>query len=71
MGTACYVKDGYGFDGAVMSDLSKIHFAAKPVANRGASRTGSRNFMYLHSGEFYYYYSDVFSPVTSALVAQE
>lgn len=70
-GTPAYTKNGYAFLWAVNPAQTEMNFAAKPVVNAGTMKTGTRSFMYLHDGGFYYYYTFIFDSASAYPVGEK
>ena len=70
-GTPAYTKSGYAFKWAVNPAQTEMNFSAVPVVNSGTLRTGTRSFVYLYDGGFYYYYTFIFNPATAYPVGEK
>lgn len=69
-GTPAYTKSGYAFLWATNIERTEMNFSAKPVVNTGAMKTGTKNFIYLNNGGFYFYYTFLFDEATSYPVGE-
>lgn len=70
-GTPAYTKSGYAFKWAVNPAQTEMNFSAVPVVNSGQMRTGNRSFIYLHNGDFYYYYTFLFDTASAYPVGEK